>query len=160
MERMTARLEETPPVRDFATAIGEWLLARRFGAITPLAFRYRVWESHEECPHEILPYVVIELLVNDPPPPSPEWRRLNEKDAMRLSLREIGEWAQGRLWPRADMDAVRDAAEAHAKEIGVPDGIDRTWPVHVVLYGRTEAQGMRFPHVAAEPAGPRAVPAR
>ena len=157
---MDARIEETPAVRDFATAIGEWLLARRFGTITPLAFRYRVWESYEECPHEIPPHVVIELLVNDPPPPPPEWRRLNEKDAMRLSLREIGEWAQGQLWPRADMDAVRDAAEARAREIGVPDGIDRTWPVHVVLYGRAEAQGMRFPHVAAEPAGPRAVPAR
>ena len=157
---MDARIKETPAVRDFATAIGEWLLARRFGTITPLAFRYRVWESYEECPHEIPPHVVIELLVNDPPPPPPEWRRLNEKDAMRLSLREIGEWAQGQLWPRADMDAVRDAAEARAREIGVPDGIDRTWPVHVVLYGRAEAQGMRFPHVAAEPAGPRAVPAR
>ena len=147
MECMTARLEETPPVRDFALAIGEWLLARRFGAITPLAFRYRVWESHEECPHEILPYVVIELLVNDPPPPSPEWRRLNEKDAMRLSLREIGEWAQGRLWPRADMDAVRDAAEAHAREIGVPDGIDRTWPVHVNLVGCSDAGECGFPMV-------------
>ena len=144
MERMTARLEETPPVRDFAIAIGEWLLARRFGAITPLAFRYRVWEARD--PGE-LPHVVIDLLVNDPPPPPPEWQRLKNMRKQDMSLREIGEWAQGRLWPRADMDAVRDAAEARAPEIGVPDGIDRSWPVHVNLVGCSDAGECGFPVV-------------
>ena len=47
---METRLEQTAPVREFAAAIGEWLLERRFGTITPLAFRWRVWESYEESP--------------------------------------------------------------------------------------------------------------
>ena len=142
---METRLEQTAPVREFATAIGEWLLARRFGCITPLAFRWRVWKSY--LYDDARPLVVIELLVNDPPPPPPEWHRLNEKDARRLSLREIGEWAQGQLWPREDMDAVREAAEARARALGIPDGLDAVWPVDVTLRGRTEAEkrGMRFP---------------
>ena len=154
MERMETRLEQTAPVQEFATAIGEWLLARRFGFITPLAFRWRVWESY--LYDDARPHVVIELLVNDPPPPSPEWHRLNEKGKGkgRLSLREIGEWAQGRLWPREDMDAVRAAARERARAIGVPDGLDAAWPVDVALRGRTEAEkhGMRFPGVASETA--------
>ena len=154
---MDTRLEDTPAVREFATAIGEWLLARRFGSVTPLAFRWRLWESYEECPHEILPHVVIELLVNDPPPPSAEWLALSEEER---AARPIREWARNSTWPRADMDAVRDAAEGRAREIGVPDGIARSWPVQVVPFARGEARDMRFPHVAAELAGPPAVPAR
>ena len=142
---METRLEQTAPVREFATAIGEWLLARRFGIITPFAFRWQVWKSYLD--DGFLPHVAIELLVNDPPPPPPEWHRLNEKDANQLTLREIGEWAQGQLWPREDMDAVREAAEARARALGIPDGLNAAWPVDVTLRGRTEAAklGMRFP---------------
>ena len=57
---METRPEQTAPVREFATAIGEWLLARRFGFITPLAFRWRLWQSREESPHEVLPHIVSE----------------------------------------------------------------------------------------------------
>ena len=145
---MGTRLEQTAPVREFAAAIGEWLLARRFGFITPLAFRWRVMPYQDE---EIRPCLFIELLVNDPPPPSAEWLALSEEER---AARPIREWARNRLWPREDMDAVLDAAEAHARALGVPDALDDVWPVDVALRGRTEAKklGMRFPHAAGKAA--------
>ena len=141
---METRLEQTAPVREFATAIGEWLLARRFGFITPLAFRWRVWESY--LYDDVRPLVFIELLVNDPPPPSAEWQALSEEERR---ARPIREWASNRLWPREDRRALNDAAEARARAIGVPDGLDTVMPVMVMLRGRTEAEkhGMRFPRV-------------
>ena len=141
---MTTRLEQTAPVREFAAAIGECLLARRFGSVTPLAFRWQVGELHLDG--EVFPHIIMELLVNDPPPPPPEWHKLNEKEG-RFSLREIAEWAQGQIWPRADIDAVRKAARERAWALGVPEGLDAGWPIVVMLRGRTEAAklGMRFP---------------
>ncbi len=149
----TRELARTPAVRDFALAVGEWLLARRFGAITPLAFRYDVWGSYE-YPDEIPPCVFLELLVNDPPPPPPEWLALSEEER---SERPIREWAQAGNWPFADMRALDAAADAHAREIGVPAAIDDALPVVVGLYGQTDARemGMRFPPVAAEAARAR-----
>ena len=154
MGRMDAReLARTPAVRDFALAVGEWLLERRFGAITPLAFRYDVWKSYE-YPDEILPCVFLELLVNDPPPPPPEWLALSEEERR---ARPIREQARATLWPREDMRALEAAAKAHAREIGVPDAIDTALPVLVALVGETEARemGLRFPQVAAETAHAR-----
>ena len=154
MGRMDTReLARTPAVRDFALAVGEWLLARRFGAITPLAFRYDVWHSYE-YPDEIPPCVFIELLVNDPPPPPPEWLALSEEER---SERPVREWAQAGNWPFADMRALEAAAEAHARELGVPDPLDTASPVLVALFGETDAleMGLRFPHVAAEAARAR-----
>ena len=154
MGRMDTRaLARTPAVRDFALAVGEWLLARRFGAITPLAFRYDVWHSYE-YPDEIPPCVFIELLVNDPPPPPPEWLALSEEERR---ARPIREQARAGLWPFADMRALEAAADAHACEIGVPDVIDTALPVLVALVGETEAReaGLRFPPVAAETARAR-----
>ena len=154
MGRMDTReLARTPAVRDFALAVGEWLLARRFGAITPLAFRYDVWELYG-FPEEVPPCVFLELLVNDPPPPPPEWLALSEEERSERPLRE---WAQAGNWPFADMRALDAAAEAHAREIGVPDAIDDALPVVVGLYGQTDARemGMRFPPVAAEAARAR-----
>ena len=145
---MDARdLAKTPAVRDFALAVGEWLLARRFGAITPLAFRYYLGELFE-LP-EVPPHVVIDLLVNDPPPPPPEWLALSEEERRERPTRE---WAQAELWPFADMRALEAAAETHAREIGVPDAIDDALPVLVALFRRTDAKemGLRFPHVAGE----------
>ena len=150
---MDARdLAKTPAVRDFALAVGEWLLARRFGAITPLAFRYYLWESFEFP--EIRPHVVFDLLVNDPPPPPPEWLALSEEERRERPTRE---WAQAGLWPFADMRALEAAAKARAREVGVPDAIDDALPVVVALFGRTEAKemGLRFPHVAGEAARAR-----
>ena len=150
---MDARdLARTPAVRDFALAVGEWLLARRFGAITPLAFRYYLWESFEY--DEIPPHVVIDLLVNDPPPPPPEWLALSEEERRERPTRE---WADARLWPREDRRALRGGVVARARAIGVPDAIDDALPVQVALVGRTEAEeiGLRFPHVAGEAARAR-----
>ena len=143
---MGTRLEQAPAVREFATAIGEWLLTQRFGTITPLAFRYQVWEPHDPVPGE-MPTVAIELLVNDPPPPPPEWHRFKNMKSEDMSLAEIGEWARGTLWPRADMDAVEEAAEAHARALGIPDGIASYWPVAVNFFGRSEVRECDFPPV-------------
>ena len=139
---METRLEQTAPVQEFATAIGEWLLARRFGSVTPLAFRWRVWESY--LYDDARPLVLLELLVNDPPPPSAEWLALSVEER---AARPIREWARNSTWPREDMDALEEAARERAWALGVPDGLDATWPVVVGPIGRTEAEkyGMRFP---------------
>ena len=142
---MTTRLDQTAPVQEFATAIGEWLLARRFGSVTPLAFRWRLWEAYYE--DDLVPtHVVMDLLVNDPPPPSAEWLALSEEERR---ARPIREWASNRTWPLEDRRALNEAAEARARAIGVPDGLDTVMPVMVMLRGRTEAEkhGMRFPQV-------------
>ena len=146
---MDARIEETPAVRDFATAIGEWLLARRFGTITPLAFRWRLGELHLDG--EVFPYIMIDLLVNDPPPPSPEWLALSREEQ---DARPISEWAQQGCWPFADMDELEEGARQRATALGVPDALDAAWPVEVGLFGRTQAKEMRlrFTHVASEAA--------
>ena len=142
---MGTRLEQTAPVREFAEAIGEWLLARRFGFVTPLAFHWRVAPYQDE---EIRPCLLIELLVNDPPPPSAEWCALSEEER---AARPIREWAQSILWPREDRRTLREGARECARALGVPDALDDAWPVSVMLRGRTEAEelGMRFPHVAS-----------
>ncbi len=149
MERMTERIEDMPAVREFATAIGEWLLARRFGFITPLAFRWQVEELHLDG--EVFPYVMFDLLVNDPPPPSPEWLALSREEQ---DARPIREWAQQGNWPFADMRALEEATRERADALGVPDALDTALPVDVALFGRTEAKEMRmrFPHVASEAA--------
>lgn len=138
---MVTQARDETAIDDFAKAIGEWLLTQRFGAITPLAFDHSLWEPRDPVPGE-LPHVTIDLLVNDPPPPPPAWHELNKR--LDLSLAEMEEWAQGKLWPRDDMDAVDAAARACAREIGIPEGITRGTPVRVRLFGRTEAED-RFP---------------
>ena len=154
MGRMETRLEQTAPVREFATAIGEWLLARRFGFITPLAFRWQVVPYQDDG---IRPCLLIELLVNDPPPPSAEWCALSEEER---AARPIREWAQSILWPRVDRRALREGALERARALGVPDAIDTAWPVTVALIARTEAEelGMRFPHAAASAPQPAPAP--
>ena len=140
---MTTRLDQTAPVREFATAIGEWLLARRFGSVTPLAFRWRLWEAYYE--DDLVPtHVVMDLLVNDPPPPSAEWLALSEEER---DARPIRERTQIGLWPREDMDAAREAARTRALEVGPPAGIDRTWPVHVLFIARSDAGACGFPTI-------------
>ena len=141
---MGTRLEQAPAVREFATAIGEWLLTQRFGTITPLAYRYRLREPRDPLPDE-LPQVVIELLANDPPPPPPEWHRFKDMKNEDMSLEDIGEWARGLTWPRADRDAIEEAAEARARALGIPDAIDPGWPVAVNLFGRSDARHCGFP---------------
>ena len=139
---METRLEQTAPVQEFATAIGEWLLARRFGSVTPLAYRWRV--DALRLDDEVFPCVLLELLVNDPPPPSAEWLALSEAER---AARPIREWARNSTWPREDMDALDEAVLEHACAIGVPEALDAAMPVIVGPIGRTEAAkyGMRFP---------------
>ena len=139
---MGERLEQTAPVQEFAAAIGECLLARRFGFITPLAFRWQVWESY--LYDDARPLVFMELLVNDPPPPSAEWLALSEEERR---ARPIREWARNRIWPREDINAVHEAALERARALGVPEALDAALPVIVALRGRTDAKklGMRFP---------------
>ena len=66
---MVTRPDTRDEIDEFANAIGEWLLTQQFGSIKPLAFRHRMgWDRDEDES-----YVVIELLVTDPPPlPSQE----------------------------------------------------------------------------------------
>ena len=149
----THNLARTPAVRDFALAVGEWLLARRFGAITPLSFRYTLKELYG-FPEDVPPYVFMELLVNDPPPPPPEWLALSEEERRE---RPLSERVRATLWPREDVRALEAAADAHAREIGVPDAIDDILPVLVALVGETEAKemGLAFPQrLAALPPSP------
>jgi len=135
---MVTQARSDAVIEKFAKAIGEWLLTQRFGEINPLAFRHDLWEPHDPQKGE-LPHIAIDLLVDDPPPPPPEWHRLNKR--LDLSLEELEEWAQGKLWPRVDMDAVDKAARAHARALGIPEGITPGMPVRVRLFGRSEAEG-------------------
>lgn len=144
---MGTQLEQAPAVREFATAIGEWLLTQRFGSITPLAFRYRVWEPE---PHDPImgdmPMLVMDVLVNDPPPPPPEWHRLKDMKSDDMTMAEYGEWMRGVLWPRTDMDAIDEAVDARARTLGFPEGLSY-WPVVVNLFGRSDARECGFPSV-------------
>ncbi len=135
---MVTQARDDTAIDEFAQSIGEWLLTQSFGEITPLAFLHALWEPRDPCKGE-LPHIAIDLLVNDPPPPPPEWDRLNKR--LNLSLEELEEWAQGKLWPRADMDAVDNATRAHARELGIPKGLTLGTPVRVRLFGRSEAEG-------------------
>lgn len=144
---MGTQLEQAPAVREFATAIGEWLLTQRFGVITPLAFRYRLWELPDSPPDE-MPMLVMDVLVNDPPPPPPEWHRLKDMKSDDMTMAEYGEWMRGMLWPRADMNAIDEAVNARARTLGFPDGLSY-WPVVVNLFGRSDARECGFPSVDA-----------
>ncbi len=142
---MGTRLEQAPAVREFATAIGEWLLTQRFGTITPLAFRYRLWELPDSPPDE-MPMLVLDVLVNDPPPPPPEWHRLKDMKSDDMTMAEYGEWMRGLLWPRVDMNAIDEAVDARARRLGFPEGLSY-WPVVVNLFGRSDARECGFPSV-------------
>ena len=141
---MVTQARDDTAVERFADSIGEWLLTQRFGAITPLAFRHRLWESRSDDRIEgELPHVVIELLVEDPSPPPPQWRRPSEGED--LSLKEMQERAEAILWPRKDMDAVDKAARDRVVGLALPPGIDAHRPVVVHLFGRSEAKECGFP---------------
>lgn len=119
-------------IDEFANAIGEWLLTQRFGAITPLAFRHRLgWDRDEEES-----YVVIELLVTNPPsPPSRE-------ELGKMKSRE--ELAEALTWPLDDWKSVFEAAQAKAKEIVPPPGILAYWPVDVRMFAEREVEKEEF----------------
>lgn len=132
----------TPPAtRDeidrFATEIGEWLLTQEFGAIKPLAFRHRLGWFHDDP--EADGYVVIELLVTDPPPDPVTgqregWRAVRDESANTVTIESYTS-----TWPDEDAKAVRAATRRKAIELGAPMGIQLSAPV--LLFLRRESGG-------------------
>ncbi len=141
---MVTQARDDTAIERFADGIGEWLLTQRFGAITPLAFRYRLWEPRADDRIEgELPHLVIELLVEDPPSPPPHWSPPREEEG--LSLHDLQKRAEAVLWPRKDMDSVDKAAKDRVVSLALPLGIDAHRPVVVHLFGRSEAKECGFP---------------
>ena len=125
---------DTPIVDDneideFATSVGEWLLTQRFGSVVPVAFRHFLWEPAPDWRAEP-PRVVIELTVEDPPPPPENWRSLPFEEQVRA-------WH----WPEADTDAAEMAALGYALCQEVPPGVAPLRPVSVRFFARSEAEG-------------------
>ena len=115
-------------IDEFARSVGNWLLAQRFGAVVPVSFRHFLWEPSPDWRTEP-PRVVIELTVEDPPPPPENWRSLPFEDQVRA-------WH----WPEADTDAAEMAAVAYALTREVPAGLDPLTPVSVRFFARSEAE--------------------
>ena len=130
---MVTRPDTRDEIDEFANAIGEWLLTQQFGSIKPLAFRHRMGFSDEEES-----FVVIELLVTDPPP-DPEtgqhkgWKAIRDEAADTTTIEPYVS-----TWPLEDWKAVRTAAEAKGFELGPPDGIRRGSPVFLFLHAESE----------------------
>ncbi len=128
---MVTRPGTRDEIEEFANAIGEWLLTQQFGSIKPLAFRHRRgWDRDEDES-----YVVIELLVTDPPPPSREVLR-------RMRTRE--ELAAALTWPLEDWKSVFEGADAKGKELGPPPGILTYRPVDVRMFAEREVDREAF----------------
>jgi hypothetical protein len=118
----------------FATNVGEWLLTQRFGSVVPVAYRHFLWEPPPGLQFEP-PHVVIELTVEDPPPPPENWRSLPFEEQVKA-------WH----WPEADTDAAEMAAVAYALTLELPAGIAPLRPVTVRFVARSEAErGSRLP---------------
>lgn len=131
---MVTEVRSDRAIDEFATNVGEWLLTQRFGSITPVAFRHRMWEPGPDY-GDAEPHVVIELVVEDPPAPANNGTPLSRDD---------GEWAKSLLWPQAEMDAVRTTALEYARGIGIPEGIAARWPVDVQFFACSEAETCGF----------------
>ncbi len=129
---MVTRPGTRDEIDEFASKIGEWLLTQKFGSIKPLAFRHRLgWDRDEDES-----YVVLELLVTDPPPlPSRE-------EMQRMKTRE--ELAAALTWPLEDWKSVFEAAQAKGKELGPPPGILAYWPVDVRMFAEREVDREAF----------------
>ncbi len=126
---MVAPDRDDNAIEAFATSIGEWLLTQRFGSVVPVAFRHFLWEPSPDWSADP-PRVVIELTVEDPPPPPENWRSLPFEEQVRA-------WH----WPEADTDAAEMAAVAYALTHELPAGIAPLRPVSIKFLARSEAQG-------------------
>ena len=126
---MVAPDRDDNAIEAFATSIGEWLLTQRFGSVVPVAFRHFLWEPSPDWRADP-PRVVIELTVEDPPPPPANWRSLPFEEQVRA-------WH----WPEADTDAAEMAAVAYALTHELPAGIAPLRPVSIKFLARSEAQG-------------------
>lgn len=132
---MAPEFADAHAIDAFATSVGEWLLTRRFGSVVPVAYRHFLWEPSRDWRAEP-PHVVIELTVEDPPPPPDNWRSLPFEDQVRA-------WH----WPEADTDAAEMAAVAYALTQELPAGIAPLRPVTVRFVARSEAEGGGRPGV-------------
>ena len=128
---MVTRARDEQAIEEFAQDMGEWLLAQRFGSIRPVAFRHYLGEPPLDSTDE-LPHLVIELTVEDPPPPPAGWRSLPIEEATKLLL-----------WPEKDMEAAENAAIQHAHDLGLPAGIRSRWPLRVVCLRRSGPERLR-----------------
>ncbi|MDE2669391.1 MAG: hypothetical protein OXI51_07015 [Chloroflexota bacterium] len=128
---MVIRARDEQAIEEFAQTVGEWLLAQRFGSIEPVAFRHYLGEPPLDSTDE-LPQLVIELTVEDPPPPPSDWRSRPIEEATKLLL-----------WPEKDMEAVESAAIQYAHDLGLPDGIRLRWPLRVVCLERSGVERLR-----------------
>ena len=126
---MDAPVVDDNVIDEFATSVGEWLLSQRFGSVVPVAFRHFLWEPSPDWRVEP-PRVVIELTVEDPPPPPENWRSLPFEEQVRA-------WH----WPEADTDAAEMAALGYALCQEVPPGLATLRPVSVRFLARSEAEG-------------------
>ncbi len=126
---MVSHLRDDGAIDEFATSVGEWLLTQRFGSVVPVAYRHFLWEPPPGLQLEP-PHVVIELTVEDPPPPPDNWRSLPFEEQVRA-------WH----WPEADTDAAEMAAVAYALTRDVPAGIAPLRPVTIKFLARSEAEG-------------------
>ena len=125
---MVTQAPDAVAIKEFAEAVGDWLLTQRFGQIQPLAYRHRIWEPRpDDRAAGERPHVVIELVVEDAPP------------------RQRSNGAPSPAWLREDRRAVRQAARECALTVGVPPGIDPGWPIQVDLFGRSDAATCGIP---------------
>ena len=115
-------------VDEFATSVGEWLLTQRFGSVVPVAYWHFIREPSGDWRTDP-PHVVIELTVEDPPPPPDNWRSLPFEDQVRA-------WH----WPEADTDAAEMAALGFALTQEVPAGVAPLRPVTVKFLAQSEAE--------------------
>ena len=126
---MVTQVSDEREIDEFAKSVGEWLLTQRFGSIQPVAYRWSLFDPPPDWPDEG-DHVVIELTVEDPPPPPKTWRSLPEEEAL-----------DALLWPEEDMRAAERATGDCALSMDIPRGIAPLMPVRVVFLARSEVEG-------------------
>ncbi|MDE2669386.1 MAG: hypothetical protein OXI51_06990 [Chloroflexota bacterium] len=126
---MVPEFADEHAIDEFAASVGEWLLTQRFGSVVPVGYRHFLWEPPGDWRTDP-PHVVIELTVEDPPPPPVNWRSLPFEEQVRA-------WH----WPEADTDAAEMAALAYALTREIPAGLAPLRPVTVKFLARSEAEG-------------------
>ena len=124
---MVTRSRSGAEIDDFADAVGNWLLTQEFGSIKPLAFRHRLGFVDDET------YVVIELLVSDPPPRPEKWYLMDQEELM-----------DAMTWPLDDYHALDDAAVDKAVKLGPPPRLIAHRPVGLRLFPAAEAEQYGF----------------
>ena len=126
---MVTQVRDERAIAEFAERIGDWLLEQRFGSVQPVAYRWRLFDPPPDWPDEG-DHVVIELTVEDPPPPPENWRSLPQEEALNALL-----------WPEEDTRAAERATSDRALGMDIPRGIAPLMPVRVVFLARSEVEG-------------------